>query len=65
MRSISLAPNAATILSLSLSMLNCSLACGANQQVCDEGADCSLGIEDYSEAIRRYIQDEGALAPQS
>ena len=42
-----------------------SLACGAKQQVCAEGADYSLGVEDYSEAIRRHIQDEGALASQS
>jgi hypothetical protein len=64
-RSISLIPNAATILLLSLRMLNCSLACGAKQQVCVVGADDSIGIEDYSEAIRRHVQDEGALASQS
>jgi hypothetical protein len=64
-RSISLVPNAATILLLSLRMLNYSLACGTKQQVCDDGADYSLGIEDYSEAIRRHIQDEGPLASQS
>jgi len=37
--SISLVPNAVTILLLSLRTLNYSLACGAKQQVCDVGAD--------------------------
>jgi hypothetical protein len=64
-RSISLVPNAATILPLSLWISNYCCAGGAQQQVCGVGADYSNGIEDYSEAIRRHVEDERALASQS
>jgi hypothetical protein len=60
-RSISLVPNAATILLL-LWIPNDSFAYGIQQQVCDFGADRSLGIEDYSEAIRLHIKGEPARA---
>ena len=44
-----------------------AIAGGAEQQVCDVGADFSLGIEDYSEAIRLHSEvvhkfPENALA---
>jgi len=55
-RSISLVPIAATILLLSLWVAKDAIAGGAEQQVCDAGADYSLGLEDYSEAIRRHIE---------
>ena len=59
-------PNAATILQLSLRIPNYSFACGAQQQVCDVCADYSPLIEDYSESIRRDIEDERArLAERS
>jgi hypothetical protein len=45
-RTISLVSNAPTILLLSIWIPNYSLTGGAQQQVCEIGADYSLGIED-------------------
>lgn len=57
MRRISLLPNTLTISLLWIP--NYSLAGRAQQQVCDDGADYSLGIEDHSEAIRRrHVEDK-------
>jgi Flp pilus assembly protein TadD len=66
-RSIALVTVAATILLLSLCTPPHAIAGGAEQQVCDVGADYSLGTEDYSEAIRRHVEvvreyPENALA---
>lgn len=55
MRRISLVPIAATILLLSFWTPNHAIAGAAEQQVCEVGADYSLGFEDYSEAIRRHV----------
>jgi len=46
----------ATVLLLTLWIGSNSIAGGAEEQVCDVGADYSLGVEDYSEAIRRHIE---------
>ncbi len=46
----------ATIFLLSFLIGGNSIAGAAEEQVCDVGADYSLGFEDYSEAIRRHIQ---------
>ncbi len=46
----------ATIFLLSFLIGGNSIAGAAEEQVCDVGADYSLGVEDYSEAIRRHIQ---------
>jgi len=46
----------ATILLLSLWVPNYAIAGGAEPQVCDVGADYSLGVEDYSEAVRRHVE---------
>jgi len=46
----------ATIVLLSLLMGGNSIAGVAEEQVCDVRADYSLGVEDYSEAIRRHVQ---------
>ncbi len=67
MRSIALVTIAATILLLSFWTPTDAIAGGAEQQVCDVGADYSLGAEDYSEAIRRHVEvvreyPENALA---
>ena len=67
MRSIALVTIAATILLLSLWSPPHAIAGGAEQQVCDVGADYFLGAEDYSEAIRRHVEvvrkfPENALA---
>jgi Flp pilus assembly protein TadD len=66
-RSIALVTIAATILLLSLWTPPHAMAGGAEQQVCDVGADYSLGAEDYAEAIRRHVEvvrkfPENALA---
>jgi len=57
----------AAILLLSLSIERNAIAGRAEEQVCDVGADYSLGIEDYSETIRRHVEvvrehPENALA---
>src|SRR5208283_2579995 len=46
----------AAILLLSLSIGRNAIAGSAEEQVCNVGADYSLGVEDYSEAIRRHVQ---------
>jgi hypothetical protein len=47
---------AAAALTLSLSIPNRAHAGGIDQpQICDVGADYSLGIEDYPDAIRRHL----------
>jgi len=45
-----------TVLLLSLWIGSNSIAGVAQGQVCDVGADYSLGVEDYSEAIRRHVE---------
>jgi Flp pilus assembly protein TadD len=57
---------AATILPIALLIPNACIAGGA-EQVCDVNADYSLGVEDYSEAIRLHVgilrkQPDNALA---
>src|SRR5277367_632793 len=47
---------AAAILLLSLRIAGNANAGGTEEQVCDVGADYSLGIEDYSETIRRHVE---------
>jgi hypothetical protein len=47
---------AATIFLLSFLTEGNSFAGVTEEQVCDVAADYSLGIEDYSEAIRRHVQ---------
>ena len=47
---------ATAILLLSLSIARNAIAGGAEEQVCDVGADYSLGVEDYPEAIRRHVE---------
>src|SRR6266403_3328092 len=47
---------AAAILLLSLRIAGNAIAGRAEGQVCDVGADYSLGIEDYSETIRRHVE---------
>ena len=46
----------AAILLLSLSIGRNAIAGSAEEQVCDVGADYSLGVEDYSESIRRHVE---------
>jgi len=55
-RTIALVTITATMLLFSVWIPNVVFAGGAEQQVCDVGADYSLGIEDYSEAIRRHVE---------
>jgi hypothetical protein len=55
MRSIALVLIAVVISLLSFWIPNDAIAGGAEQQVCDASADYSLGIEDYSETIRRNL----------
>jgi Flp pilus assembly protein TadD len=55
-RSIGLVVIATAILLLSLWIPKNAIAGGAEQQVCDVGADYSLGVEDYSKAIRRHVE---------
>jgi Flp pilus assembly protein TadD len=57
----------ATVLLLSLWIGSNSIAGAAEEQVCDVGADYSLGVEDYSQAIRLHVEvirkhPENALA---
>ena len=54
-RSITLVTIAVIIPLLSFWIPNDAIAHGPELQVCDVGADYSLGIEDYSEAIRRHV----------
>lgn len=57
MRSIATVIIGATVLLLSLSISSNSIAGGPEQlEVCDVGADYSLGVEDYSAAIRRHVE---------
>jgi hypothetical protein len=46
----------ATVFFLSFLIAGNSSAGVAEDQVCDVAADYSLGVEDYSEAIRRHVQ---------
>ena len=46
----------AAILLLLLLIVDNEIAGGTEQQVCDVGADYSLGVEDYAEAIRLHVQ---------
>jgi Flp pilus assembly protein TadD len=55
-RSIALVIIAVAISLPSIWIPNTAIAGGAEQQVCDVGADYSLGVEDYSEATRRHIE---------
>jgi tetratricopeptide (TPR) repeat protein len=55
-RSIALVVVAVTVLVLSLWIPNDCIAGGTEDQVCDVGADYSLGVEDYSEAIRLHVE---------
>jgi Flp pilus assembly protein TadD len=55
-RTIALMIIATTVLLLSLWIPNCAIAGGTEQQVCEVRADYYLGIEDYSEAIRRHVE---------
>jgi tetratricopeptide (TPR) repeat protein len=57
----------AAILLLSLSIGSNAIAGGADDQICDVGADYSLGVEDYTKAIRLHREvvrkfPENALA---
>jgi Flp pilus assembly protein TadD len=54
-RRIALIIVAATTLLLSPCILSNATAGGTEQQVCDVGADYSLGVEDYPGAIRRHF----------
>ncbi len=56
MRIIALVTITATMLLLSVWIPNVVFAGEAEQQVCDVDAGYSLGIEDYSEAIRRHVE---------
>ncbi len=47
---------AAAILLLPMRIAGNAIASGTEEQVCDVGADYSLGIEDYSEAVRLHIE---------
>lgn len=47
---------AATIVLLSFLMGGNSIAGVADEHICDVRADYSLGVENYSEAIRRHVQ---------
>jgi Flp pilus assembly protein TadD len=55
-RSIALVVIATAFLLLSLWIPKQAIAGGSEQQVCNVGADYSLGMEDYSEAIRRHVE---------
>jgi Flp pilus assembly protein TadD len=55
MRRIALVIIAVVISLLSFWIPNDSIADGAEQHVCDVSADYSLGMEDYSETIRRHV----------
>jgi hypothetical protein len=46
----------ASVVLLSFLIGDNSIAGVAEEQVCDVAADYSLGVEDYSEAIRRHVQ---------
>jgi hypothetical protein len=55
-RSFTLASFGGTSLLLSLGVVCNAIAGGGEYQVCDVGADYSLGVEDYSEAIRLHSE---------
>jgi Flp pilus assembly protein TadD len=55
LRTVTLAGITAFLL-LSLAIGTSSIAGAADGQVCDVGADYSLGVEDYSGAIRRHVE---------
>src|SRR5262249_28994986 len=66
LRAISLAVIRAFLL-LSFAIGTSPVASAADEQICEVGADYSLGVEDYSEAIRRHVDvvrqhPENALA---
>ena len=56
MRNIALTIVAVSISLLSIWLPTVTTAGGAEQQVCDVGADYPLGVEDYLEAIRLHIE---------
>ena len=56
MRSVALIVITVVISLLSIWIPNAAIAGGTEQLVCDPGADYPLGVEDYSEAIRRHAQ---------
>ena len=47
---------AAAVLLLSMGIARIACAGGADQQVCDVGADYALGVEDYPKAIRLHAE---------
>jgi Flp pilus assembly protein TadD len=55
-RTIALMIIATTVLRLSLWIPNGAIAGVTEQEVCDVHADYYLGVEDYSEAIRRHVE---------
>jgi Flp pilus assembly protein TadD len=55
-RNIALIVVAVFISLLSIWIPNVAIAGGAEQQVCDVGADYLLGVEDYLEAIRLHVE---------
>jgi Flp pilus assembly protein TadD len=55
-RSIALVIVAVISFLFSLWIPNDAISGGAEQQVCDVGADYFLGVEDYSEAIRLHVE---------
>ncbi len=56
MRNIALIVVAVFISVLSIWLPKAAIASGAEQQVCDVGADYYLGVEDYLEAIRLHVE---------
>lgn len=56
MRNIALIVVAVFISVLSIWLPKAAMASGAEQQVCDVGADYYLGVEDYLEAIRLHVE---------
>jgi Flp pilus assembly protein TadD len=55
-RNIALIVVAVFISVLSIWLPKAAIASGAEQQVCDVGADYYLGVEDYLEAIRLHVE---------
>jgi len=55
-RNIALIVVAVFISVLSIWLPKAAIASGAEQQVCDVGADYLLGVEDYLEAIRLHVE---------
>ncbi len=56
MRNIALIVVAVFISVLSIWLPKAAIASGAEQQVCDVGADYYLGVKDYLEAIRLHVE---------